>query len=465
MKMNLITFLHAQTSLLKDTLPHNELFDRDEVFSQFEVELRDTFAGFEVIAVTEGSNIIIEKNCLKYKVEITSGDDQIKVSAIPYHNDKKTQFDPSEPIVVKTEAYDQASYAEQLAKEANKHAFIESLVAHISKRMELTTYVKRRADFRELHEQMIGTIIPEAIAYYCSEDYQNSTRYSYDDHFEAILPSKLQIDITFKTKEDIIDKNITGSNCAYHIESDEGIIRLECMSHLLIEKESDSILDKYFINVLETQPKTMRASFYDQAAVKALSQFSGKDFSNQPNHFIKTAKQFGIEPDREFEVAHSKIPEVLTTTLYYQHLEFDEVVAMGTDPKSFNFTSRPKARNYFGVGTLIDWESGPTPKIEEVYDSSPAEAAGLQVGDEIIKINNIRFSQAMFDELNNDQIKELELVVKRGSEELIFNVSKEMIADPHFNKDTNKRGFGRRLFRKKPLPPIRTMTTYSRGKQ
>lgn len=80
--------------------------------------------------------------------------------------------------------------------------------------------------------------------------------------------------------------------------------------------------------------------------------------------------------------------------------------------------------------------------IYQVYDNSPAIEAGLKVNDEIIKVNGQEINSENFDiidELISKNEKETnEIVVKRKSEELTFNVSKSKVTIPVTTTNTFK---------------------------
>lgn len=75
--------------------------------------------------------------------------------------------------------------------------------------------------------------------------------------------------------------------------------------------------------------------------------------------------------------------------------------------------------SYNGLGILI---RGTT--IENVYKNSPAEEAGLKIGDELISINNNAISLENYDKIGDflDKENENEITVKRSKEEMKFNV-------------------------------------------
>lgn len=55
---------------------------------------------------------------------------------------------------------------------------------------------------------------------------------------------------------------------------------------------------------------------------------------------------------------------------------------------------------YVGIGTLVSWQEGKT-VIVEVLEDSPAEKAGMKVGDEIIKIGKTDVTNLSFEEISD----------------------------------------------------------------
>jgi len=90
--------------------------------------------------------------------------------------------------------------------------------------------------------------------------------------------------------------------------------------------------------------------------------------------------------------------------------------------------------NYLGIGVVLEMTAAQSVRIATVFSSSPAANEGLRVGDVIISVNEEEVSAkdvgAVAAIMRNDDVKELELVVKRGSRELTFNVTKERIDLP-----------------------------------
>lgn len=84
------------------------------------------------------------------------------------------------------------------------------------------------------------------------------------------------------------------------------------------------------------------------------------------------------------------------------------------------------AATYNGIGIAIT-----NNEIVEVIANSPAEKAGLQAKDIIIKLNGTNVENKSSDEIKNlikdDKIKNVELEVKRNGETLKFNVTKEAL--------------------------------------
>lgn len=87
--------------------------------------------------------------------------------------------------------------------------------------------------------------------------------------------------------------------------------------------------------------------------------------------------------------------------------------------------------SYYGIGAIIILNDDKTVSIHSIFDNSPAEKAGLKIGDIFLKIdgksvegkNSIEVSKI----LKSQKRKKIVVTVKRGEEELDLEVTKENI--------------------------------------
>ena len=101
----------------------------------------------------------------------------------------------------------------------------------------------------------------------------------------------------------------------------------------------------------------------------------------------------------------------ILTQRYYQELDEDELLlgairgmtgSIG-DPYTFYYTPEEMTRSnenqagmYHGIGTLLQNDAEGKIEIIRVYQDSPAEAAGLRMGDIILAVNGVPVSGTFF---------------------------------------------------------------------
>lgn len=92
---------------------------------------------------------------------------------------------------------------------------------------------------------------------------------------------------------------------------------------------------------------------------------------------------------------------------------------------------------YFGIPQAID-NSIPADKVDyknimivEVLKDSPADQAGITVGDEVVLLNDKIFdsSDGIYDELGNNQGAPISLTINRGNEKLSFNLESRVMTE------------------------------------
>ena len=97
--------------------------------------------------------------------------------------------------------------------------------------------------------------------------------------------------------------------------------------------------------------------------------------------------------------------------------------------------------SFVGIGTKVSF--GDTEKtIVEIFDNSPAEKVGLQVGDVILEINDKNVSNASIEEvmslLDGKDGTKVKMKIKRGTEEKSFLLTRDVIIIPSVFSKINK---------------------------
>lgn len=94
--------------------------------------------------------------------------------------------------------------------------------------------------------------------------------------------------------------------------------------------------------------------------------------------------------------------------------------------------------NYVGIGIymIVNYEKG-TIEVVEPMEDSPAEEAGLQAGDFIVKVDGEEITvdnvSEMADKIKGEEHTKVKLGVKRGEEELEVEVERKRIEVSHIN--------------------------------
>lgn len=303
MNVDLIGYLSNMASKLKENLPNNEIFDRDVVFSNFEEALSKAFSEFEVLAFEDAKTVIIAKENISYRVLVTFENNQIKVSALP-HNNKQTQLDSTEPIIVATEAYDELEYEKMLLAEQTKTEFAKSFVLFMLRQTD--EHLIRRGDKFDskcivaITEQVIPEALLDQIMCHINELTYEEGKNSFKIH---LTPEKL---INIKLKN--TSGNAKKIHYSYYMDTSEGIVHVRCTQKVNMGLDPDPYVSfnarKY---IVKPTWSTMRIRLYDQDAVDTLSQISGKNFMEKPNGFLKHAKHYCFKPDQELKVQKSQI--------------------------------------------------------------------------------------------------------------------------------------------------------------
>lgn len=301
MKINFVKYLIAKTSELKENLPDNELFNRNEKFAIFKQQIKATFSDFETIRLEKDGSIIASNDNNSYKVLITSENHQIAITLLPYHNDKQTQFDPTEPIVVKTEAYDELEYRKLMVREDVKNEFIMEVAAAVVMRMGMDDSQVENTGIDQLLKQIIGVIIPKEIAEHYLVNADKSELYQNKEGLSMIFLGQL-ININLEIRGNDVKKSI----CEYLFVTDTGIVHVGVVNNIDITRRfTERMHSKYFeLLVSREDPETLRVSFYDQDAIAALKQSGGEELLSDPTAFRTFVTQYGFEPDRELSVEY-----------------------------------------------------------------------------------------------------------------------------------------------------------------
>ena len=91
-----------------------------------------------------------------------------------------------------------------------------------------------------------------------------------------------------------------------------------------------------------------------------------------------------------------------------------------------------------GVGILISSYDG-VPKVIQVFEDSPAEAAGIEEGDIIKYVNDIEVSEKpapqIVEMIRNSDSREITISVERGGELIEFNLTKANIIIPQVHSE------------------------------
>lgn len=118
------------------------------------------------------------------------------------------------------------------------------------------------------------------------------------------------------------------------------------------------------------------------------------------------------------------------------------------DEDSTNSFNMEVDGQYTGLGITIQYSEDGT-KIIDMFEDSPASKAGLQVGDVILKVNDQDVSKSNSSEISSiilgDEDKKVSLTVRRGEEELTFDLSLEVINIPSVSssvKESNGKKIG-----------------------
>lgn len=94
---------------------------------------------------------------------------------------------------------------------------------------------------------------------------------------------------------------------------------------------------------------------------------------------------------------------------------------------------------FYGIGAGVYQEKGKLVTIKEIYKNSPAEKAGLKVGDQYIKINGEDITKLTAEQISNKikgkQGKELTLTIKRKNQEKNIKVTTGKVEIPSVTKE------------------------------
>ena len=154
-----------------------------------------------------------------------------------------------------------------------------------------------------------------------------------------------------------------------------------------------------------------------------------------PSYNIDLANNENI---REFLDVYSEV-----VTNYYEEIDEKGMIAAGIDGMmkylgdNYSIYMNSKAadslndsleNSYEGIGVVSTYNV-----VYKVYEGTPAYEAGIKENDVIIKVNGVDISEENFEQIsiliqNNDDVNEI--VVKRGNEELTFNVKKATVSVP-----------------------------------
>ncbi len=97
---------------------------------------------------------------------------------------------------------------------------------------------------------------------------------------------------------------------------------------------------------------------------------------------------------------------------------------------------------YYGIGAIVhQMEDTKESIVIEVYPGSPAEAAGMQIGDILYKVNgidisNMELTYVIQNMIQGDKGTSFECVVKRGGEEIPMRITRDDVEIPRVTAGT-----------------------------
>ena len=106
--------------------------------------------------------------------------------------------------------------------------------------------------------------------------------------------------------------------------------------------------------------------------------------------------------------------------------------------------------SYFGIGAQIQLIEENKVKIVKIFDDSPAEKAGLKVGDIFVKIDGKSTdgldASGVANILRSDKVKKSTLIMNRDGEEIEINITKDnvtllSVSSEMINEDNKKIGY------------------------
>jgi carboxyl-terminal processing protease len=99
------------------------------------------------------------------------------------------------------------------------------------------------------------------------------------------------------------------------------------------------------------------------------------------------------------------------------------------------------ANEYGGIGVIVEFDDEEL-LIDEIFENSRAEIAGLLVGDIIIAIDGIDCDTVDFDQaieaIRGPAGTSVALTILRDDEELTFTVERQTMTDPDEDDDDNE---------------------------
>jgi len=150
---------------------------------------------------------------------------------------------------------------------------------------------------------------------------------------------------------------------------------------------------------------------------------------------------------------------------YYEEIDRDELLEAGINgmleflgddysvymdqDQTQNFNEQVEGK-YTGVGIEIALQEDGTVMITDVFDNTPAERAGLKIGDIFYKVGDIDVSEKNPDEISsmikNSKSKTVEITMLRDKKEKTFSltleeVELESVVSKMFNKNGKKIGY------------------------
>ncbi|HHT38302.1 MAG TPA: S41 family peptidase [Mollicutes bacterium] len=117
--------------------------------------------------------------------------------------------------------------------------------------------------------------------------------------------------------------------------------------------------------------------------------------------------------------------------------ELDDYTSYMTPEQTKSFNERMEGE-YKGIGIEFITTALNEHFVTGVFEDTPAQKAGIKVGDQIVKVDNLNVSQLTGDGIANyikgENIKKVDVTVKRGDKEITLTIDKTVVTLPSIIK-------------------------------